>query len=141
MIQNVIERKIMWGDLDALGIVYYPRYYEWIDACGHHFFKRLGIDVMKILEERHLIFALVETSCKYFKPGKYDQEIQIVTRMGVLNKKTFVLHHDIFCAESDQKMVEGFEKRVCMDVSDPKKYCAVDFPKDLYGALGKAGKK
>jgi len=28
MKQNIVERKIMWGDLDSLGIVFYPRYYE-----------------------------------------------------------------------------------------------------------------
>jgi len=39
MMQNVVERKIMWGDLDSLGIVFYPRYYEWIDASGHLFLK------------------------------------------------------------------------------------------------------
>ena len=37
MFQNVIERQIGWGDLDPAGIVYYPRYYEWIDAAGHLF--------------------------------------------------------------------------------------------------------
>jgi acyl-CoA thioesterase FadM len=37
MKQSIVERKIAWGDLDALGIVFYPRYYEWIDAAAHHF--------------------------------------------------------------------------------------------------------
>ena len=135
MTQHIVERKIMWGDLDALGIVYYPRYYEWIDACGHHYFQSLGLAVMHILNERKLIFALIETSCKYFKPGRYEQEIRIATQLERLNKKTFVLRHGISCARHNAKMVEGIEKRVCMDVTDPNEFCAVNIPEDLYDVL------
>ncbi len=30
----VLKKKVSWGDLDPLGIVFYPRYYEWIDAAS-----------------------------------------------------------------------------------------------------------
>ena len=46
MKQNVIERQIMWGDLDALGIVFYPRFYEWMDAAAHLYFAALGLEQM-----------------------------------------------------------------------------------------------
>ncbi|EFK95897.1 hydroxybenzoyl-CoA thioesterase [sediment metagenome] len=135
---HIVERKIMWGDLDALGIVYYPRYYEWIDACGHHYFRELGIDVMRLLHEQKIIFALAETCCKYFKPGRYGQMIRIETRMDALSRKTFVLRHSVCCSETRQKMVEGQEKRICMDVSNPVKYAAVNIPKEIYEVLKSA---
>jgi len=68
--ETVVERKIMWGDLDALGIVFYPRYYEWIDGCGHLFFEAAGFRQGDLWKERGLIFGLVETSCKYFCSGQ-----------------------------------------------------------------------
>ena len=40
---HTVERRIMWGDLDSLGIVFYPRYYEWMDACGHLLFESLRL--------------------------------------------------------------------------------------------------
>jgi len=30
------------------GIVFYPRYYEWIDACGHLFFESIGLNIGKL---------------------------------------------------------------------------------------------
>jgi hypothetical protein len=48
MKQNIVKRKIMWGDLDPLGIVFYPRYYQWLDACGHLFFEAINLNIDKL---------------------------------------------------------------------------------------------
>ena len=135
MKKNIVERKIMWGDLDALGIVFYPRYYEWIDGCGHLFFESIGLNIGELRREKNLLFGLVETSCRYFRPGRYHQQIRIVTWIDRLEKKTLRLKHDICRSSDGTLMVEGFEHRICMDVSDPEQLRAVDIPPDVYSLL------
>ncbi|MBW2614964.1 MAG: thioesterase family protein [Deltaproteobacteria bacterium] len=135
MTQNIVERKIMWGDLDSLGIVFYPRYYEWIDACGHLFFELINLTIGDLWRDRKIQFGLVETSCRYFKPGKYHQKIRIITNIDALNEKTVVLKHTIRDSKDDILLLEGLEKRICLDVSDPENFRAMDIPKDIYGVL------
>jgi YbgC/YbaW family acyl-CoA thioester hydrolase len=139
MKKNVVEKKIMWGDLDSLGIVFYPRYYEWIDACGHLFFESLGITIGDLWQERNILFGLVETSCRYFRPGRYHQEIVIITRIRELDRKSLLLEHLIQDAKDDGLLVKGFEKRICLDVSDPVNFRAADIPDDIYSVLDRAG--
>jgi len=129
---NIVKRRIMWGDLDALGIVFYPRYYEWIDGCSHLFFDALGLNLVDLSRERSLLFGLVETSCRYFSPGRYHSKIRIETRIDRLRKKTVVFQHDIFQDDTDARMVQGAEKRICMDVNDPDSIRAVDIPRDIF---------
>jgi len=62
--KNTVHRKIMWGDLDSLGIVFYPRYYEWIDAAGHLFFDAIGLNLGSLMNERKIQFGLIETNCR-----------------------------------------------------------------------------
>ncbi len=138
MKQNTIERKIMWGDLDSLGIVFYPRYYEWIDACGHLFFESIDLNINKLWREQNLLFGLVETSCKYFHPGRYHQIIRITTQIDALEKKTLTLSHTISNDEDNTLMVKGFEKRICLDASNPKDLQAVNIPEDIYAVLKRA---
>ena len=128
----------MWGDLDPLGIVFYPRYYEWIDACGHLFFESLGLKMSDLWKERKILFSLVETSCRYRHPGRYYQKIRVVSQIDELGKKLVALKYAIRRAEDDALMVEGFEKRVCIDVSDPENYRAIDIPEDIYRVLKEA---
>jgi hypothetical protein len=35
-------------------------------------------------------------------------------------------------------MVEGYEKRICLDVSDPKNFKAIDIPQDIRTVLREA---
>ena len=125
----------MWGDLDSLGIVFYPRYYEWIDASGHLFFESINLTIGDLWRDRKIQFGLVETSCRYFKPGKYHQEIRIITSIDALNEKTVVLKHTIRDSKDDTLLLEGLEKRICMDVSDPENFRAIDIPEDIYAVL------
>jgi len=138
MKQNIVKRKVMWGDLDSLGIVFYPRYYEWIDASGHLFFESISLNIGELWQKRGILFGLVETSCRYLKPAGYHQEICIVTSIDGLDDKTVVLKHSIRSEENDELMAEGFEKRICLDVSDKESFRAVGFPGDIYAMLRNA---
>jgi len=138
MRQYLVERKIMWGDLDSLGIVFYPKYYEWIDASGHLFFESIGLTIGELWQTRGLIFGLVETSCRYFKPGRYYQRVSIATRIDTLESKAVRLKHTITSVSDGALMVEGFEKRICLDVSDPDNFRALDIPPDIREKLAAA---
>lgn len=138
MTRSVVERRIMWGDLDSLGIVFYPRYYEWLDACGHQFFESIGLELGALWRERQLQFGLVATGCEYAAPGRYHQSVRIVTRLQALSRKTLTLRSTFHDAGDDHLMVTGTEKRVCMDVSDPLAIRAVEIPPDIRALLERA---
>ena len=140
MKKNVVERKIMWGDLDSLGIVFYPRYYEWIDACGHLFFESIQLDLGDLWHQRKILFGLVETSCRYFRPGRYHEMIRISTHIDTLQEKTLILKHIIEVCDDGTLLVDGFEKRICLDVSDPVNFSAINIPDDIYAVLAEAQK-
>jgi len=41
-----VHRKqiyVEWGDCDPAGIVYYPRYFEYFDACTNALFESAGL--------------------------------------------------------------------------------------------------
>ena len=135
MLVNSVRRRIMWGDLDSLGIVFYPRFYEWIDASGHLFFEALGFSLDRVWEQRGICFGLVETSSSYLSPGRYHQEIRIDTSVAQLSDKTVTLDHLIIDADTEGVMVKGREKRICLDVSDPAAFHARDIPADIHQAL------
>ena len=135
MTQSIVERKIMWGDLDALGIVFYPRYYEWIDAAAHQFFEAIDLNPGWLWKERNILFGLVESSCRYYQPGRYHQKIRIITRIDEVTSKTLTLNHRILKATDEQTMVEGMEKRICLNVADPEAFQAQEIPVDILERL------
>ena len=138
MKKSTVKKQITWGDLDSLGIVFYPRYYEWIDASGHVFFQSLNLNLGTLVKERGIIFGLVETGCRYHLPGRYNEWIEIVTSIDDLSEKTMVLRHDISRFSDGALMTEGFEKRICLDVTDPLLFKAIEIPEDIRNILSNA---
>ncbi len=129
------ERQIGWGDLDSAGIVYYPRYYEWIDATSHMMFDDLGLNMKLLWQSRQLQFGLAETRCHYLKPGRYLDKIRIVSEIEDLGKKTVTLKTRIIRIEDDMVLAEAMEKRICIDSSNPEQMRAKDIPEDILAIL------
>ena len=138
IMKQIIKRKIMWGDLDSLGIVFYPKYYEWADACAHLFFESIDLRLDELWKKRKLLFGLIETSSQYKSPGRYHESIKIITEIEGLDPKTIAFKHTIVRASSDMVMLTVREKRICMDVTDPENIRAIDIPSDLYALLKNA---
>lgn len=138
MKQSIVERRIMWGDLDSLGIVFYPRYYEWLDASGHLFFESLGLGLDTLWQRRQIQFGLIETGCQYASPGRYHQTVRIATQLDALTSKTLTLKSTFHDVADDRLLLTGIEKRICMDVSNPYRIRAVDIPSDVYDVLHQA---
>jgi len=43
MLSNRKEIHIEWGDCDPAGIVYFPRFFEYFDACTNALFEKAGL--------------------------------------------------------------------------------------------------
>ena len=136
-----VDRQIGWGDLDPLGIVFYPRYAEWIDASAHLFFESIGLSLQNLWQNRQLLFGLIETTNRYHQPGRYHQHIQIHTGLEALGEKVITLKHTIESAADHSLMVAGIEKRICLHVSDPMNLRAVGIPADIRTMLDAAYRK
>ena len=129
-----LRRRVTWGDLDALGIVFYPRYYEWIDEASHIFFDKIGLNPGRLLRERGITFALAETGCRYFRPGRYHDEIEIITELKELGEKTLTLRHEIRLS-GNEVLLEGYEKRICVRRLEGTSFEAISIPEDILTLL------
>ena len=129
------ERKIMWGDLDSMGIVFHPRYSEWFDGCSNNFFESIGLTMERLRGRNKLLFGLVDISVEYYHPGRYNQDIVISTSIRKLSDKIIGMQHLLHSKGEGRLMVKGMENRICMDLSDPNEIRARKMPDDIYDVL------
>ena len=98
-------------------------------------YEKIKLNMGMLWRERNILFGMAETSCRYLRPARYHQLIRIVTEIDALKEKILVLRHSINASTDDALMVEGYENRICLDVSDPKDFKAMDIPGDIYTIL------
>ena len=111
MITNRQTVRIAWGDCDAAGIVYFPRYFEWFDAGTHALFDKAGLSFATMSEQYgRVAIPLVDTRATFIRPSTYGDEVAIDTVIARWGRSSFDVHHRLL--KGEELAVECFETRV-----------------------------
>jgi 4-hydroxybenzoyl-CoA thioesterase len=103
--------QIEWGDCDPGGIVYFPRYYEYCDACTLALFASAGLPKPQMLKKYRIAgIPMVEEYARFFLPSEYPDEVVISTSIAEWGTSSFKVRHQIFRGE--ELTAEIIEKRV-----------------------------
>jgi 4-hydroxybenzoyl-CoA thioesterase len=112
MLTNRKEIQIEWGDCDPFGIVFFPRYFEYFDACTNALFHRaLGISKVEMLKQYAIAgIPLVQASCNFIVPSSFGDVVTVESCVTSWGNSSFSVQHRLFRGET--LAVEGLEKRV-----------------------------
>jgi acyl-CoA thioester hydrolase len=111
---NVTSYRVIYGDTDKMGIVYYANYLRWFERGRCEFLRQLGVPYGAI-EARGIHFPVVEASCRYVKPAHYDDVVLIETRLDSLSRRTLIFSYRILRQGDDMPLATGSTKHACVD--------------------------
>jgi 4-hydroxybenzoyl-CoA thioesterase len=111
MFSHCLEMRIEWGDCDAAGIVFYPRYFAMFDAATHRLIEAAGWKRANLRSEFNIIgFPMVDTRAKFLLSSSYGDDILIETHVAAMRRSSFDVEHRVF--RGDTLAIEAFETRV-----------------------------
>jgi 4-hydroxybenzoyl-CoA thioesterase len=103
--------RIEWGDCDPAGIVYFPRYFQFFDACTAAMFEQVGLPKQALIKQYDIVgFPVVDVSAKFMIPSKFGDDVSIETSISEWRRSSFCVHHRLL--KGEQLAIEGFETRV-----------------------------
>ncbi len=111
MLTNRQNIRIEWGDCDPAGIVYFPRYFEFFDACTRALFERAGLfkrDMLKTYEIAGIPVVDVKASFKI--PSRFGDDVAVDSSVMKWGTSSFVVRHLLM--RGDAIAIECFETRV-----------------------------
>lgn len=111
MLINKREVLIEWGDCDPGGIVYYPRYFEYCDACTNALFAKAGFPKYEMVRNYEIAgIPIVESSGRFFMPSQFGDVVTIESSIAEFGRSSFSVRHKIF--KGPDLAAEITEKRV-----------------------------
>lgn len=137
MVINRRRIRVEWGHCDPAGIVFYPQYFAWFDACTAYLFESVGMAPSKLYQEFGLKgMPLVEASAKFQVPSGFGDDIDAQSSIVEWTNKSFKVHHRFLRGET--LLLEGWETRVLVIVhpDDPARIKAVPIPDAIVKRLG-----
>jgi acyl-CoA thioester hydrolase len=78
------EVRVRYAETDQMGIVYYANYLVWFELGRVELLRSLGLAYSRLETDHGCILPVIEASCRYKSPARYDDEILIETRPAML---------------------------------------------------------
>jgi 4-hydroxybenzoyl-CoA thioesterase len=111
MLTNRRPLTVEWGDCDAAGIVYFPRYFEWFDASTAALFRLAGFDKQHLIKTYGIVgYPLVDARARFILSSTFGDTVEIETSISRFGRSSFDVRHRLLRGED--LAVEGFETRV-----------------------------
>ena len=90
------EVRVRYAETDQMGIVYYANYLVWFEIGRVELLRSLGLAYSQLEIDHQCILPVVEASCRYRAPARYDDEILIETRPALLRGSVIKFAYKIY---------------------------------------------
>ena len=76
--------RVRYAETDQMGIVYYANYLVWFEIGRVELLRSLGLAYSQLETDHQCILPVIEATCRYKSPARYDDRILIETRPSLL---------------------------------------------------------
>ncbi len=111
--------RVRYAETDQMGVVYYANYLVWFEIGRVELLRSLGLAYSQMETDHGLILPVIEATCRYRSPARYDDEILIETRPSLLRGSVLKFAYRILRKAQDGKepqlLAEGETVHVVCD--------------------------
>jgi len=90
--------RVRYSETDQMGIVYHANYFVWFEVGRSELFRELDLPYTQF-EEQGLGLAVIEASCRYRKPSRYDDDLVIVTELDKISSRSANFSYQVYREE------------------------------------------
>ena len=88
--------RVRYAETDQMGVVYYANYFVWFEIGRVEVLRSVGLSYDQMEKDHKLILPVVDASCRYKSPAKYDDEILIEARPALLRGSVIKFAYRIY---------------------------------------------
>jgi len=85
--EHTVRVRVRYGETDQMGVVYHPNYFLYFEAGRTELLRSAGV-VYSELEKSGVFLVVTEAACTYRAAARYDEELEVVTRIDHVGKAT-----------------------------------------------------
>ncbi|MDY7232597.1 acyl-CoA thioesterase [Hyalangium rubrum] len=86
--------RVIYGDTDQMGVVYHANYFRYFEFSRMEYFRARGGSYVE-LEAQGFMLPVVEASCQYKSPARYDDLLLIRPKVSELRRASLVFTYEV----------------------------------------------
>ena len=129
MIYTTHTLRVRYGETDPMKYVYYGNYAEYLEVARVELFRSIGMSY-EAIENRGIWLPVSEYKIKYLKPAKYDELLEIHTKITKIPGVKIEFEYDIY-NEMKEKITTAIVTLFFLDAKKNKIIRCPDFLMEL----------
>ncbi|MCK5009639.1 MAG: acyl-CoA thioesterase [Deltaproteobacteria bacterium] len=114
--KSVTEYRVIFADIDSMGVVYYSHYLDWFERGRTEFFREMDLPYTEVVKHG-IVTPVSEVYCRYHKSAQYDDVVQIETTVSSFKRVTIVFDYEIYRKDDRTLLVSGYTKHGFLDLN------------------------
>jgi acyl-CoA thioester hydrolase len=125
--------RVRYAETDQMGVVYHANFFIWFEVGRVELLRQLGLDYKQLESQEKFHIAVVEASCRYKSPARYDDELILETQVVALRRSVLKFGYRVLRDETGslRLLADGGTTHVVVDGSLQR----VDLPERFATAL------
>lgn len=125
--------RVSMAEVDAYGVMYYARFFEFFERGRTELFRALGLEYKQVFQQKQILMPVVETACRYMAPVVYDDLVTVETAITTIDSRG--IRFDYRVLRDDVVLAVGFTRHIFIDPQGRP----VNFGKEIVEELKKKG--
>lgn len=132
-----IKRRVQFAETDMAGVLHFASFYRLMEEVEHAFWRSKGLSVMINNDGRDIGWPRVKTSCQYFRPARFEDELELTLRVVAIGNRSVEYEIEFRC--EGERVALGHTTAVCC-VMNAGAFASLPIPDRLRQALEQSSK-
>jgi acyl-CoA thioester hydrolase len=102
--------RVRYAETDAMGVAYYANYFVWFEVARTDLLRVLGWSY-KEMEDAGVLLPVIEADCRYRRPARYDDELEIRTEGRLTSPVRLEFRYGLRCCARSARTAAAFLPR------------------------------
>jgi acyl-CoA thioester hydrolase len=107
--------RVRYAETDQMGVVYHANYLVWMEIGRVELVRSRGLNYKDLEVSEGIFLGVVEASCRYHFPARYDQEVVVETEIAGANPRMVEFSYRILVAGSEKLLARGSTKHIWLN--------------------------
>lgn len=122
--------RVIYGDTDSGGVVYYANYLRYFEAARTEFMRERALSYKEI-EGQGFILPVVECQVRYKASARYDDLLLVDTSLVEVKSRTCRFNYRVLRENDGKMLVHGYTVHAVVDLNGR----LTKFPEKFFGIL------
>jgi acyl-CoA thioester hydrolase len=108
------ELRVIYGDTDQMGVVYYANYLRYFEAARNEFIRAKGMRYRDFERDYQLLLPVAEAHVAYRQPARYDDVVTVEITLAQVRRAS--ARFDYRLLRGEELLATGYTTHACVDL-------------------------